>query len=97
MHWPGPRRYNTVIFKVNAVVDSQRHQQRVADWKTTRADGPSYPDGRGLLGGNLSPINSRADDRIHGVFQQPIIGREAQGSRVPDGGVHELHASLRHW
>ena len=76
---------------------SQRLQQGVADWRTARSDGPSYPDGLGSLGGNLGPINSRADDRFHGGSQQPILGREAQALRGPDGGVHEIHALLNQW
>ena len=34
---------------------------------TARADGPSCPDGRGALGGNPGPLESRADGRLHGV------------------------------
>ncbi len=60
-----------------------------------RADGPSRPDGRGALGGNLGPLDSRADDRLHGRSQQLVLSREAQSTRVPDGGIHDCHALLR--
>lgn len=63
--------------------------------RTARADGPSCPDDRRALGGNLGPLDSRTDDRLHGGFQQPVLGREAKGSWLPDGGEHDRHALLR--
>ena len=60
-----------------------------------RAHGASGPDGRRAFGGNLGPLDSRPDDRLHGGTQQPVLSREAQGARVPDGGIHDNHALLR--
>ena len=39
--------------------------------------------------------NRRSDDRLLGGSQQPVLGREAQSSRVPDGGVHDRYVLLR--
>ena len=36
-----------------------------------------------------------SDHRLHGGSQQPVLGREAQSPRVPDGGIHDRHALLR--
>ena len=63
--------------------------------RTARADGPSRPDGRGALGGNLGPLDSRSDDRLHGGSQQLVLSREAQSPRVPDGRIHYRHTLLR--
>ena len=63
--------------------------------RAARADGLSCPDGRRALEGNLGPLDSRADDRLHGGAQQPVLGREAKGSWVSDGGVHDRHALFR--
>ncbi len=65
-----------------------------ANRRTARADGPSCPDGRRAFGRNLGPLDLRADDRLHGGSQQLVLSREAQSSRVPDGGVHDQHALL---
>ena len=65
--------------------------------RTARADGSSGPDGQGALGGNLGPLDSRADDRLHGGSQQLVLSREAQSPRVPDGGIHDRHALLYRW
>ena len=67
-----------------------------AHWGTVRADGPKCQNGRGLLGRNPGPFDSRFDERFHGGTQQPVLGREAQGPRVADGGIHDRHALLRH-
>ena len=56
-----------------------------------RTHGASGPDGRRAFGGNLGTLDSRPDDRLHGGTQQPVLSREAQGARVPDGGVHDQH------
>ncbi len=64
--------------------------------RTARADGPSCPDGRGSLGGDPGPLDSRSDHRIHGGSQQPVFSREAAATRIPDGGNHDRHALLRH-
>ena len=37
------------------------------------ADGPSRPDDRGALGANLGPLDSMADDSLHGGTQQPVF------------------------
>ena len=66
-----------------------------ADRGVARAHGASGPDDRRAHGGNLGPLDSRPDDRLHGGTQQPVLSREAQGARVPDGGVHDQHALLR--
>ena len=66
-----------------------------ANRRTPRADGSSGPNGRGSFGGNLGPLDSRSDDRLHGGSQQLVLSREAQSSRVPDGGIHDRHALLR--
>ncbi len=66
-----------------------------ANRRTARADGPSCPDGRRAFGGNLGPLDSRSDDRLHGGSQQLVLSREAQSPRVPDGGIHDRHALLR--
>jgi hypothetical protein len=34
--------------------------------ENSSSHGPSGPDGRGALGGNLGPFDSRSDDRLHG-------------------------------
>ena len=60
-----------------------------------RADGPSRSDDRRALGGNLGPLDSRADDRLHGGTQQPVLGCGAQGPRVSACGIHDHHALLR--
>jgi hypothetical protein len=44
---------------------------------------------------NLGQLDSRPDDRLHGGSQQPVLSREAQGARVPDGGINDQHALLR--
>ena len=67
------------------------------DREVARADGPSRPDGRRAFGGNLGPLDSRSDDRLHGRSQQLVLSREAQSPRVPDGGIHDRHALLRRW
>ncbi len=67
----------------------------VANRRTARADGSSGPDGRGALGGNLGPLDLRADDRLHGGSQQLVLSREEQSPRVPNGGIHDRHALLR--
>ncbi len=66
-----------------------------ANRRTARADGPSCPDDRGALGGNLGPLDSRSDDRLHGGSQQLVLSCEAQSPRAPDGGIHDRHALLR--
>ncbi len=68
-----------------------------ANRRTARADGPSCPDGRRAFGGNLGPLDSRSDDRLHGGSQQLGLNREAQSPRVPNGGIHDRHALLRRW
>jgi hypothetical protein len=68
-----------------------------ANRRTARADGPSRSDGRGSIGGDPGQLDSRSDDRLHGRTQQPVLSREAQGSRLPDGGLHDRHTLLRHW
>ena len=65
--------------------------------RTARADGPSCPNGRGSLGGDPGPLDSRSDHRLHGGSQQPVLSREAQGARVPDGEIHDRRALLRRW
>ena len=62
--------------------------------RTAQADGPSGPDDRESFGGDPDSLGSRADNRLHGGTQQPVISREAQGPWVPDGGVHDNHALL---
>ncbi len=59
-----------------------------------RADGAHSPDDRRALGGDLGPLDSRPDDRFHGGSQQPVLGREAAGTRIPGGGVYDGHALL---
>ncbi len=68
-----------------------------ANRRTARADGPSCPDSRGAIGGNLGALDSGPDDRLHGRTQQPVLSHEAQGSRVPDSGVHDGYVLLRRW
>ncbi len=63
--------------------------------RTPRADGSSGPDGREALGGDPGPLDSRADDRLHGGSQQPVLSREVQSPRVQDGGIPDRHALLR--
>jgi hypothetical protein len=36
---------------------------------TSRADGPSFPDGRGSSRGDSDPLGSRSDDRFHRATQ----------------------------
>ncbi len=60
--------------------------------RTPHADGLSCPDGRGALGGNLGPLDSRADGLLHGGSQRLFPSREAQSPQVPDGGMHDRHA-----
>ena len=62
--------------------------------RTAQADGPSGPDDRESFGGDPDSLGSRADNRLHGGTQQPVLSREAQGPWVPDGGVHDNHALL---
>jgi hypothetical protein len=66
-----------------------------AGWGVARAYGVSGPDDRRADGGNLGPLESRPDDRLHGGTQKSVLRREAQGARVSGGGVHEQHALLR--
>ena len=66
-----------------------------ADRGVARADGPCRPDDRRAPGGYSGQLDSRSDDGFHGGTQQPVLSREAQGARVPDGGVHDQHALLR--
>jgi len=40
-------------------------------------------------------LDSRSDHRLYGGSQQPVLGREAQGPLVSDGGIHDRHALLR--
>jgi hypothetical protein len=56
--------------------------------RTARADRPIFPDGRGSFGGDPSLLDSRSDDRLHGWAQKRVLGPEAGGSQVPDGGIH---------
>jgi hypothetical protein len=46
-----------------------------------RADGRSGPDDRRALGGNLSLLDSRADDRLHGGLNSlfSVVKRKARG------------------
>jgi hypothetical protein len=55
----------------------------------------SGPDDRRALVGSIEPMDSRADDRIHGGTQQPVLGCEAQSSPVSDSGIHDHHGLLR--
>ncbi len=48
-----------------------------ANRRTARADGPSCTGGRGSLGGDPGPLDSRSDDRLHGGSQQLVLSREA--------------------
>ena len=48
----------------------------------------------GHMEGILGLLESRPDDRLPGGTQQPVLSREAQGARVPDGGVHDQHALI---
>jgi hypothetical protein len=61
-----------------------------------RTDGPSYPDDRRALGRNPGLLDPRADDYLNGWNQQPVLGYEAEGPRIPGGGIHDHHALLRH-
>ena len=45
--------------------------------KTAPADGTACRDNRGSLGGDLGPLDSRSDHRLHGGSQQPVLSREA--------------------
>ena len=63
--------------------------------EVARTDGPCRSDDRRALGGNLGPLDSRADDGLHGGTQQPVLGCEAQGPRVSDGRIHDHCALLR--
>ena len=60
-----------------------------------RTDGPCRPDNRRELGGYSGPLDSRADDGLHGGTQQPVLGCQAQGPRVSVGRRHDHHAPLR--
>ena len=60
-----------------------------------RADGPCRTDDRRALGGYFGPLDSRADDGLHGGTQQPVLSCEAQGPRVSVGRIHDNHALLR--
>ena len=60
-----------------------------------RADGPCRSDDRRALGGYSGPLDSRANNRLHGGFQQLVLSREAVGSRIPDGGIYDGHTLLR--
>jgi hypothetical protein len=62
--------------------------------RTARTDGPCSLDDRGAFGGDLGPLDSMPDDRLHGRTQQPVLSGEAQGSWVLDGGVHDRDALL---
>lgn len=48
--------------------------------RNSRADVPGCPNGRGSLGEDPSPLNSRFDDRFHMVAQRTVLSLEAQGS-----------------
>jgi hypothetical protein len=63
--------------------------------RTARADGPSCPDARRAFGGNLGPLDSRADDRLHGGAQQLVLRPERLSPRVPKGGIHDRYSLLR--
>jgi len=65
------------------------------DRGVARADGPRRSDDRRALGGYSGPLDSRADDGLHGGTQQPVLGCEAQGPRVSVGRIHDHHALLR--
>ena len=60
-----------------------------------RTDGPCRPDNRRALGGYSGPLDSRADDGLHGGTQQPVLSCDAQGPRVSIGRIHDNHALLR--
>jgi hypothetical protein len=66
----------------------------VPNRRTAQADGPSCSDGRESLGGALGPLDPRSDEHLYGRSQQPDLSSEAQGSWLPEGGIHHLHALL---
>jgi hypothetical protein len=50
---------------------------------------PFRPNDSRVFGGNLGPLDSRTGYRFHGGSQQPVLVCEAQGPRIPDGGIHD--------
>ena len=94
---PSRRRGNHGVHRTDTELVSLGARDAGPNRRTARADGPSCPDGRRALGGNLGPLDSRSDDRLHGGSQQLVLSREAHSPRVPDGGIHDRHALLRRW
>ncbi len=62
-----------------------------------RADGSSAPDNRSEFGWNPGPLESRADDGLHGGAQQVVFGRKAKDPRVPDHGIQDPEALFFRW
>lgn len=63
--------------------------------KNVRVDGPSSPGDRGALGWNLGHGIRGLKSVLTRLDQWPVLSREAQGSRVPDGGVYNRYGLNR--
>jgi hypothetical protein len=62
--------------------------------RTAGPDGPSRSDARRAFGENLGPLDSMADDRLHGGAQQLVLRPERLSPRVPNGGIHDRYSLL---
>ena len=62
--------------------------------EVARADGVSGPDHRRALVGDVSPLDSRADNDLDGGAEQPLISFKAKAHRVPDRKIHDRNALL---
>ncbi len=68
------------------------HRDARSNRRTARANGPSCPDDRRKLGGNLGPLDQSADDRFHSGSQQYFTIREVVGPLTPDGEIYAGYA-----
>jgi hypothetical protein len=59
-----------------------------------RAGGLSGPDHQKALVGDVSPLDSRADNDLDGGAEQPLLSFKAKGHRVPDRKIHDRYAVL---
>ncbi len=59
-----------------------------------RARGSCSQHDQGALRRNLGPLASRPEGLPHRRIQQPVLSREAAGSRVLDSGIHDRQALL---
>ena len=65
--------------------------------RTARANGPSCPNGRGSLGVDPGPLDSRSDDLLHGGSQQPLLSRETTSPRIFTKSLQDCHIKSYRW